>query len=46
MPANAKTQAPTNLEVIWQEVEHQKRLTTDLASQVQRVRRFARIDEL
>ena len=46
MPANAKTQAPTNLEVIWQEVEHQKRLTTDLASQLQRVRRFARIDEL
>lgn len=46
MPASAKTTAPTNLEVIWQEVEHQKRLTTDLASQIQRVRRFARIDEL
>jgi hypothetical protein len=38
--------APTNLEVLWQEMEHQKRLTTDLASQVQRVRRFARVDEL
>lgn len=38
--------APTNLEVLWQELEHQKKLTTDLASQVQRVRRFARVDEL
>ena len=46
MPASAKTTAPTNLEVIWQEVEHQKRLTTDLANQIQRVRKFARIDEL
>jgi hypothetical protein len=40
------TPAPTNLEVLWQEIEHQKRLTTDLASQIQRVRRFGRVDEL
>jgi hypothetical protein len=44
--ASNNTPAPTNLEVLWQEMEHQKRLTTDLTSQVQRVRRFARVDEL
>ncbi len=38
--------APTNMEVLWQEMEHQKKLTTDLSSQIQRVRRFARVDEL
>ena len=46
MAANTKQQAPTNLDVLWQEMEHLKRLNTDLASQVQRVRRFARVDEL
>jgi len=45
MAAN-NSPAPANLEVLWQEMEHQKRLTTDLASQVQRVRRFGRVDEL
>lgn len=45
MATNANP-APTNLEVLWQEIEHQKKLTTDLSSQVQRVRRFARVDEL
>ncbi len=43
MVANDK---PTDLQVVWDEIEHLKNIITDQASQIQRLRKFARLDEL
>jgi hypothetical protein len=37
---------PTGAEVLWQEIDHLKRIITDQNSQIQRMRRFSRVDEL